>query len=241
MGRRAAAGAGRLGSRSKRGRPTHARTVHGRPPARAAGLPRRRPAHGRRHRDQPGRFCRMTTSFDGAIVPITLTVNGRTGLTLWAPPWEDDDGEEWQGFLGDGAKILLYPSVRELADFIASGEENDLSDHPAWGQVQKLTPDQLRPGSEDAYDLDGSTSGRPASPTPCTSRRWPTSSTWSPRSPTAATTARCAGWWRARRPTPNSSTTTSAITARTAASAGTNSATRSPRRGSARSAGSRAG
>jgi hypothetical protein len=97
----------------------------------------------------------MTTSTDAAIIPITLTVNGRTGLTLWAPPWEDETGEEWQGFLGDGAKILLYPGVRELADFIASGQENDLSDHPAWGLVQKLTPDQLRPGGEDSYDLDG--------------------------------------------------------------------------------------
>ena len=98
----------------------------------------------------------MTSSLDttGAIIPITLTVNGRIGLTLWAPPWEDDDGEQWQGFLGDGAKILLYPSARELAAFVASGEENDLSDHPAWGQIQKLTPDQLRPSSEDAYDLD---------------------------------------------------------------------------------------
>jgi hypothetical protein len=96
----------------------------------------------------------MTSSIDAAIVPITLTVNGRTGLTLWAPPWEDDEGEEWQGFLGDGAKILLYPGTRELADFIASGEENDLSDHPAWGFVQRLTPDQLRPGGEDGYDLD---------------------------------------------------------------------------------------
>src|ERR1700742_5104459 len=97
----------------------------------------------------------MTSSAgDATIVPITLTVNGRTGLTLWAPPWEDDDGEEWQGFLGDGAKILLYPNSRDLADFIASGEENDLSDHPAWGRVLKLTPDQLRPDPEDAYDLD---------------------------------------------------------------------------------------
>jgi hypothetical protein len=96
----------------------------------------------------------MTTSQDGAIIPITLTVNGRTGITLYAPPWEDEDGDEWQGFLGDGAKILMYPNARELADFIASGEENDLSDHPAWGRVLKLTPDQLRPSGEDAYDLD---------------------------------------------------------------------------------------
>jgi hypothetical protein len=96
----------------------------------------------------------MTSSLDAAIIPITLTVNGRTGLTLWAPPWEDDEGEQWQGFLGDGSKILLYPGTRELAAFIASGAENDLSDHPAWGRVQKLTPDRLRPGSEDSYDLD---------------------------------------------------------------------------------------
>jgi hypothetical protein len=97
----------------------------------------------------------MTSSTgDATIVPITLTVNGRIGLTLYAPPWEDEDGDEWQGFLGDGSKILLYPNTRELAGFIASGEENDLSDHPAWGYVQKLTPDELRPSGEDAYDLD---------------------------------------------------------------------------------------
>jgi hypothetical protein len=75
-------------------------------------------------------------------------------LTLWAPPWEDEEGEEWQGFLGDGSKILLYASARELGEFIASGEENDLSDHPAWGRVMKLPPDQLRPSGDDAYDLD---------------------------------------------------------------------------------------
>jgi hypothetical protein len=94
------------------------------------------------------------TSSHAPIVPITLTVNGRTGLTLYAPPWEDEDGEEWQGFLGDGAKILLYPSTAELASFIASGEENDLSDHPGWGMVLKATPDELRPTSDDHYDLD---------------------------------------------------------------------------------------
>ena len=94
------------------------------------------------------------TSGEATIVPITLTIGGRTGLTLWAPPWEDEDGEEWQGFLGDGAKILLYPNARELADFVASGEENDLSDHPAWGRVMKLPPDDLRPTTDDVYNLD---------------------------------------------------------------------------------------
>ncbi|HZC71356.1 MAG TPA: hypothetical protein VE442_11735 [Jatrophihabitans sp.] len=94
------------------------------------------------------------TSSHASIVPILLTVNGRTGLTLYAPPWEDEDGDEWQGFLGDGAKILLYPSSADLAAFIASGEENDLSDHPGYGQVLKATPDELRATSDDHYDLD---------------------------------------------------------------------------------------
>src|SRR5581483_11578670 len=101
----------------------------------------------------PGKLPHMTSSH-APIVPITLTVNGRTGLTLYAPPWEDEDGEEWQGFLGDGAKILLYPGTAELAAFVASGEENDLSDHPGWGQVLKARPDDLRPSADDHYDLD---------------------------------------------------------------------------------------
>jgi hypothetical protein len=94
------------------------------------------------------------TSPHAPIVPILLTVNDRTGLTLYAPPWEDEDGEEWQGFLGDGAKILLFPGTTELASFIAGGEENDLSDHPGYGQVLKATPDDLRPTADDHYDLD---------------------------------------------------------------------------------------
>ena len=96
----------------------------------------------------------MSSSLDSAIIPITLTVNGRTGVTLWASPWEDDDGEEWQGFLGDGAKILMYPDADQLAAFVASGDENDLSDHPAWGRVLKLTSRQLTPSDNDHYDLD---------------------------------------------------------------------------------------
>jgi len=96
----------------------------------------------------------MAASFDASIIPIILTVNGKTGLTLYALPWEDEDGEEWQGFLGDGAKILLYPDTRSLAEFIASGEENDLSDHPAWARVLQLTPADLRPTTDDVYDVD---------------------------------------------------------------------------------------
>jgi hypothetical protein len=101
-----------------------------------------------------------------SIVPIALTVNERTGLTLWAPPWVDEDGEEWQGFLGDGAKILLFPGAGELAEFIASGTENDLSDHPAWPQARKAPPALLRPAREDVYNLDQVYDWAAGDPTP---------------------------------------------------------------------------
>lgn len=108
----------------------------------------------------------MTSASSASIIPITLTVNDRTGLTLWAPPWTDADGEDWQGFLGDGSKILLFPGTRDLAQYIASGVENDLSDHPAWGRVQQAPPDALRPSREDAYDLDGVYEWAAEDPTP---------------------------------------------------------------------------
>ena len=39
-----------------------------------------------------------------SIVPIALTLDDRTGYTLWAPPWEED-GEEWQAFLGTTVEV----------------------------------------------------------------------------------------------------------------------------------------
>ncbi len=99
----------------------------------------------------------MTSALEGSagtIVPISLTVNGRTGVTLFAPPWEDEDGEEWQGFLGDGAKILIYASTRELEQFISTSDENDLSDHPDWDRMRTLAADDFTPAADDSYDLD---------------------------------------------------------------------------------------
>src|SRR5215467_4399972 len=135
----------------------------------------------------------MSTSLDSAIIPITVTVNGRTGVTLWAPPWEDDDGEEWQGFLGDGARILMYPDADELAAFVASGEENDLSDHPAWGRVLKLTSRQLAPGENDGYDLDAVYDWAAGEPDPASISSLANVVEMVAKIPTAATTVRCAG------------------------------------------------
>lgn len=108
------------------------------------------------------------TSPDGSIVPIQLTLDERSGFTLWAPPWEDEDGEEWQGFLGDGSKIILFPSVDALAEFIATTPEHDLSDHPGWAGVQRFTLAQLRPEEQHRYDLDAVYEWAAEDPTPAT-------------------------------------------------------------------------
>jgi hypothetical protein len=108
------------------------------------------------------------TAPSGSIVTVALTLDERTGVTLWAPPWTDDDGEEWQGFLGDGAKIILFPTVDELFEFIATSAENDLSDHPGWDAVTKLTPAQLQPAEDNRYDLEGVYEWAAGDPDPAT-------------------------------------------------------------------------
>ena len=96
----------------------------------------------------------MTAAVSGSIVPIAVTLGGKTGVTLFAPPWEDADGEQWQGFLGDGAKIVLFPSVAELKEFIDDTPENDLSDHPDWPRVASLDDRDLNPTDDNSYDLE---------------------------------------------------------------------------------------
>jgi hypothetical protein len=93
-----------------------------------------------------------------SIVPIALTVDDRTGYTLWAPPWEED-GEEWQAFLGttedDTAKVHLFPSPAALAAFCRTSTDHDLADHPVWPVVVGLDAADLTPDDDHRYDLDG--------------------------------------------------------------------------------------
>jgi hypothetical protein len=93
-------------------------------------------------------------SFTEPIVAIRLTANGRTGVTLFAPPWEDADGDEWQGFLGDGAKIVLLGNAAELNSWLGDHRDHDLSDHPAWPAFADRGPRALEPADEARYDLD---------------------------------------------------------------------------------------
>jgi hypothetical protein len=93
-----------------------------------------------------------------SIVPIALTLDDRTGYTLWAPPWEED-GEEWQAFLGttegDTAKVHLFPTPAALATFCRSSTDHDLADHPVWPVVAGLGAADLTPDDDHRYDLDG--------------------------------------------------------------------------------------
>ena len=93
-----------------------------------------------------------------SIVPIALTVDDRTGYTLWAPPWEED-GEEWQAFLGttedDTAKVHLFPTPAALAAYCRTSTDHDLADHPVWPVVIGLGAADLTPDDDHRFDLDG--------------------------------------------------------------------------------------
>src|SRR4051794_38788309 len=107
-----------------------------------------------------------------SIVPIALTLDDRTGYTLWAPPGEED-GEEWQAFLGSTvdlpadindddpeppgptAVVHLFPSPAALAAFCRVNTDHDLADHPVWPVVAELGPADLTPDEDHRFDLDG--------------------------------------------------------------------------------------
>jgi hypothetical protein len=96
----------------------------------------------------------VTSAADASVVPIRLTLDGRTGVTLWATPWEED-GEEWQAFLGAGQHVLVFGTAEEMVAHLHSGEENDLTDHPRWKDLLQLTPGELEPDDDYVFDLDG--------------------------------------------------------------------------------------
>jgi hypothetical protein len=105
-------------------------------------------------------------SFAEPIVAVTLTANGRTGITLFAPPWQDADGEEWQGFLGDGSKIVLLGTPDELSDWLADNPDHDLADHPAWSAFAARGRKAVAPAEETHYDFDAVYEWAAAEPDP---------------------------------------------------------------------------
>jgi hypothetical protein len=96
----------------------------------------------------------VTRPSEATVVPIRLALDGRAGVTLWATPWEED-GEEWQAFLGSGRKVLVFTTTEDLAEYLRSGAENDLTDHPSWSMLTKLPVKELEPEDDYDFDLDG--------------------------------------------------------------------------------------
>jgi hypothetical protein len=88
------------------------------------------------------------------LVPIRLGVTAGDLYTLWAPGWRDA-GDEWQAFLGKGDDLFAFESVADLAAFVRTDTDNDLSDHPAWERLTKTNAHRLQPAENRQADLIG--------------------------------------------------------------------------------------
>lgn len=88
------------------------------------------------------------------LVPIRLSVTAGDLYTLWAPRWRED-GEDWEGFLGKDEDIYAFESVADLAAFVRTDTDNDLTDHPAWGRLSKANAHKLQPAEDRHVDLIG--------------------------------------------------------------------------------------
>jgi hypothetical protein len=88
------------------------------------------------------------------IVPIRLGLTEGDVVTLWAPRWREG-GEEWEAFLGHGEHLYVFADAAELAAFVRTADEHDLTDHPAWHLVPELAVDELVPDEAHHYDLVG--------------------------------------------------------------------------------------
>jgi hypothetical protein len=88
------------------------------------------------------------------IIPIQLGLTDGNVYTLWAPRWQED-GEEWEAFLGHGDDLYVFPSPAHLAAFIRTSTEHDLLDHPEWDAAAELLVDELRPDDDHIFDIVG--------------------------------------------------------------------------------------
>ncbi|MGX9790193.1 protein export chaperone SatS [Mycobacterium sp. MMS18-G62] len=88
------------------------------------------------------------------IVPIRLGLTKGDLYTLWAPRWRDE-GDEWEAFLGKDEDLYAFESAADLAAFVRTNTDNDLSDHPAWQALTEANAHRLDPAEERQYDLVG--------------------------------------------------------------------------------------
>ena len=86
------------------------------------------------------------------LVPIRLVVPSGDFYTLWAPRWRDA-GDEWEGFLGKDEDLFAFESVADLAAFVRTNSDNDLTDHPAWEAITEANAHRLQPSDDSQADL----------------------------------------------------------------------------------------
>ena len=86
------------------------------------------------------------------IVPIRLGLTKGDLYTLWAPRWRDE-GDEWEAFLGKYEDLYAFESVADLAAFVRTNTDNDLSDHPAWQALTEASAHKFDPPDDRQYDL----------------------------------------------------------------------------------------
>jgi hypothetical protein len=86
------------------------------------------------------------------LVPIRLTLTKGDFYTVWAPRWRDA-GDEWEALLGKDDDLYGFASAADLVAFVRGGDENDLTDHPAWGQLLEANAHKLDPSEDRQFDL----------------------------------------------------------------------------------------
>jgi hypothetical protein len=86
------------------------------------------------------------------IVPIRLGLTKGDLYTLWAPRWRDE-GDEWEAFLGKDDDLYAFESVADLAAFVRTNKDNDLTDHPAWEALTEASAHKFDPPEDRQYDL----------------------------------------------------------------------------------------
>ncbi len=86
------------------------------------------------------------------IVPIRLGLTKGDLYTLWAPRWRDE-GDEWEAFLGKDEDLYAFESVADLAAFVRTSKDNDLSDHPAWDRLTEASAHKFDPAEDRQYDF----------------------------------------------------------------------------------------
>jgi hypothetical protein len=88
------------------------------------------------------------------IVPIRVGLTKGDLYTLWAPRWRDS-GDEWEALLGKDDDLYGFESVADLAAFVRTNSDNDLTDHPAWEGLTEANAHSFDPPEDRVYDLIG--------------------------------------------------------------------------------------